>query len=124
MPIGNKRFVRPKAVHAKVRLVYVSLGVLLSANVVLLSGNKIIFYFWSSYVFGVLLLLGFYCRVFIHFQKYLKNWGSNVVGVLLSLEFYCQHPTVLFFFLFLLCRDYCLLPKSSTISIMASDSIN
>ena len=51
-----------QAVHAKVRLVYVSLGVLLSANGVILSE-----------IFNNFLLMEFLCL-----------WRSTVVGVLLS----------------------------------------
>ena len=82
-------------------------GVLLSLTGVLLSGNGVLLsdifkniYCWSSYVFGVLLSLGFYCRVNIHFLKIFKKlgfycrWSSSVFGVLLSLEFHCQHPII------------------------------
>ncbi len=63
-------------------------------NGVLLSDILKNIYCWSSYVFGVLLSLGFYCRVNIHFLKIFKKlgfycrWSSSVFGVLLSLEFY------------------------------------
>lgn len=72
-------------------------GVLLSRTGAPLSGNGVLLsdifkniYCWSSYVFGVLLSLGFYCRVNIHFLKILKKlgfycrWSSSVFGVLLS----------------------------------------
>ena len=78
-------------------------GVLLSGNGVLLSDIFKNIYCWSSYVFGVLLSLGFYCRVNIHFFLIFKKlgfycrWSSSVFGVLLSLEFHCQHPVQMSF---------------------------
>jgi|688.fasta_scaffold2012732_1 hypothetical protein len=83
-------FFNTKAVHAKFRLVYVTFGVLLSANGVLLSEifyNFLLLEFlclWSCTV-----VEGFTVEFLYILKKYLKHWGSNVVEVLLFLEFYC-----------------------------------